>query len=214
MNFVEWYIRNRKELDPRRTLEDAFTFSSLIRSRRIISSTSIMEVLGEVVELKDYSYFSGEYSDVRARILALCDACHALRTMKEFSDGGRYFDDMLHLTEIEYNLLKGIVGSSFFSSIMTYYNMWYVNYSDVDCSGKEKSGHKVWSVLNKDKYVEEYYPVIEDMYDFIESLTKRAGYIVDDDGEGMLAMEKFFNLWNEYCEEVFFILSSIVRGGV
>ena len=70
--------------------------------------------------------------------------------------------------------------------------------------------HPVWKILNKEKYVEEFYPKLEEMYDFIQRLINITGNITED-GETIPTMLKFFNMWNEYNSETFWILSELVH---
>ena len=62
----------------------------------------------------------------------------------------------------------------------------------------------------KEKYVEEFYPKAEEMYDFIQSLINITGNITEN-GETIPTMLKFFNMWNEYDSETFWILSELVH---
>lgn len=70
--------------------------------------------------------------------------------------------------------------------------------------------HLVWKILKKEKYVEEFYPKAEEMYDFIQSLINITGNITEN-GETIPTMLKFFNMWNEYDSETFWILSELVH---
>lgn len=70
--------------------------------------------------------------------------------------------------------------------------------------------HPVWSVLNKEKYIEGFYSKAEEMYDFIKSLVDICGNITKD-GNTVPAMRQFFDMWNEYSSETFCILSSLVE---
>ena len=70
--------------------------------------------------------------------------------------------------------------------------------------------HPVWKILKKEKYVEEFYPKAEEMYDFIQSLINITGNITEN-GETIPTMLKFFNMWNEYDSETFWILSELVH---
>lgn len=70
--------------------------------------------------------------------------------------------------------------------------------------------HQVWKILKKEKYVEEFYPKAEEMYDFIQSLINITGNITEN-GETIPTMLKFFNMWNEYHSETFWILSELVH---
>ena len=71
--------------------------------------------------------------------------------------------------------------------------------------------HPVWSVLDKKKYVEDFYPKAEEMYDFIKSIVSVCGNVTKD-GNTVPAMQLFFNLWNEYFSETLYIyiLGSLV----
>ena len=70
--------------------------------------------------------------------------------------------------------------------------------------------HPVWKILKKEKYVGEFYPKAEEMYDFIQSLINITGNITEN-GETIPTMLKFFNMWNEYDSETFWILSELVH---
>lgn len=72
------------------------------------------------------------------------------------------------------------------------------------------SEHPVWKVLNKEKYAEEFIPKAEAMYDFIKSIVNICGNSTVD-GNTVPTMQVFFNMWNEYCSETFWILDSFVR---
>ena len=71
--------------------------------------------------------------------------------------------------------------------------------------------HPVWKILKKEKRddVEEFYPKAEEMYNFIQSLINITGNITEN-GETIPTMLKFFNMWNEYGSETFWILSELV----
>lgn len=73
-----------------------------------------------------------------------------------------------------------------------------------------KTEHPVWDILNKDKYIEEFYPKAEEMYDFIKSIVDICGNITKD-GNTVPAMKQFFDMWNEYSSETFCILDSLVN---
>lgn len=73
------------------------------------------------------------------------------------------------------------------------------------------NGHPVWKVLNKEKYVDEFIPQIEKMYDFIKSIVNTCGNTTVD-GNTMPTMQVFFNMWNKYSSETFWILDSLVNG--
>ena len=70
--------------------------------------------------------------------------------------------------------------------------------------------HPVWKILKKEKYVEEFYPKAEEMYDCIRSLINITGNITEN-GETIPTMLKFFNMWNEYHSETFWILNELVH---
>lgn len=70
--------------------------------------------------------------------------------------------------------------------------------------------HPVWKVLNKENYVEEFLPQVESMYDFIKSIVNACGSVTRD-GNTLPAMKIFFNMWNEYSSETFWILDSLVN---
>lgn len=76
-----------------------------------------------------------------------------------------------------------------------------------DCNINE---HPVWKVLNKEKYVEEFIPQAQKMYDFIKSIVNICGNITID-GNTVPVMQVFFNMWNEYSSETFWILDSLVH---
>ena len=73
-----------------------------------------------------------------------------------------------------------------------------------------KTEHPVWSILNKDKYVEEFYPQAEVMYDFIKGIVATCGNTTKD-GNTVLAMKVFFDMWNEFSSETFWILDKLVN---
>ena len=73
-----------------------------------------------------------------------------------------------------------------------------------------KTEHPVWSILKKEKYVEEFYPQAEEMYDFIKSIVEICGNITTD-GNTVPAMKKFFDMWNEYSSETYWILGNLVN---
>lgn len=75
---------------------------------------------------------------------------------------------------------------------------------------KENREHPVWTILNKEKYVEEYYSEFEEMYDFINALVKQSGCITKD-GNTIPTMKVFFDMWNDYGGETFRILGSLVH---
>lgn len=70
--------------------------------------------------------------------------------------------------------------------------------------------HPVWKVLDKEKYVEEFIPKIEKMYDFIKSIVNICRNTTID-GNTVPTMQVFFNMWNEYSSETFWILDSLVN---
>lgn len=73
-----------------------------------------------------------------------------------------------------------------------------------------KNQHPVWNVLNREKYVEEFYPKAEEMYDLIKCMITACGFITKD-GNTVPAMKVFFDYWNEYSHETFAILGSLIR---
>lgn len=82
--------------------------------------------------------------------------------------------------------------------------------SELEHEKVEMSEHPVWSILNKEKYVEEFYPKAENMYDFIKSIVNICGNTTMD-GNTVLTMKIFFDMWNEYSGETFCILYSLVN---
>ena len=70
--------------------------------------------------------------------------------------------------------------------------------------------HPVWKVLSKEKYVEEFIPKAENMYDFIRGIVKTCGNVTVD-GNTVPVMKVFFDMWNEYSSETFWILDSLVN---
>lgn len=74
----------------------------------------------------------------------------------------------------------------------------------------EINEHPVWKVLNKGKYVEEFFPQAENMYDFIKSIVCVCGNTTVG-GNTVPTMQVFFNMWNEYSSETFRILDSLVN---
>lgn len=70
--------------------------------------------------------------------------------------------------------------------------------------------HPVWSILNKEKYVEEYYSEFEEMYNFINYLVKVSGNAIKD-GNTIPTMRIFFDMWNTYGGETFWILDHLVN---
>ena len=77
----------------------------------------------------------------------------------------------------------------------------------------EESQHPVWKILKKDRYVKEYWKFYEDLYDFIDSLTKQLGESVFD-GRKELTMRHLYNLLNEQNTETFVILDRVTRSDV
>lgn len=73
-----------------------------------------------------------------------------------------------------------------------------------------KKEHPVWNILRKKRYVPEFYPEAEAIYDFIKSLCVKAGSITYK-GVEVSQMKIFFNLWNEYNSETFRILDHLVN---
>lgn len=74
----------------------------------------------------------------------------------------------------------------------------------------EKVEHPVWKILNKEKYVEEFYTQAEEMYDFIQGIVHLCGNVTKD-GNSIPAMKMFYDMWNEYSSETFRILESLVH---
>ena len=74
----------------------------------------------------------------------------------------------------------------------------------------KKEEHPVWSILDKSKYVKDFYPKAEEMYDFIKNIVNICGDVTKD-GNTVPVMKIFFDLWNEYSSETFFILDSLVN---
>lgn len=70
--------------------------------------------------------------------------------------------------------------------------------------------HPVWSILDKNKYVEEFYVQAETMYDFIKSIVTTCGNTTKD-GSTVPTMKVFFDMWNEFSSETFFILDNLVN---
>lgn len=73
-----------------------------------------------------------------------------------------------------------------------------------------KAEHPVWNVLQKDKYVAEYHKQAEEIYDFIKGLVEKCGTITVDRVE-ILAMKRFFDMWNKYSSDTFRIMDSLVN---
>lgn len=78
-----------------------------------------------------------------------------------------------------------------------------------ECCDKNNE-HPVWKILNKNKYVEEFYQQAESMYDFIKSIVTVCGNTTKD-GNTVPAMKVFFDMWNEFSDETFWILSELVN---
>ena len=70
--------------------------------------------------------------------------------------------------------------------------------------------HPVWDILKKENYVDEFQPKAEEMYDFIKSLVDVTGNVTEN-GNTIPTMLKFFNMWNEYSSETFWILDNLVH---
>lgn len=62
--------------------------------------------------------------------------------------------------------------------------------------------HNVWKILKKDRYTEEGIKKMEQIYDFLSVMKNTLGD---------LTIQEFFNMLNENNDEVFFILSTMVR---
>lgn len=73
-----------------------------------------------------------------------------------------------------------------------------------------KTEHPVWSILDRDKYVEEFYPQLEAMYDFIKGIVTTCGNTTKD-GNTVPTMKVFFDMWNEFSSETFWILDRLVN---
>ena len=78
-----------------------------------------------------------------------------------------------------------------------------------ECCDKNNE-HPVWKILNKDKYVEEFYQQAESMYDFIKGIVTVCGNTTKD-GNTVPTMKVFFDMWNEFSGETFWILSELVN---
>lgn len=78
-----------------------------------------------------------------------------------------------------------------------------------ECCDKNNE-HPVWKILNKDKYVEEFYQQAESMYDFIKGIITVSGNTTKD-GNTVPVMKVFFDMWNEFSDETFWILSELVN---
>lgn len=74
----------------------------------------------------------------------------------------------------------------------------------------KKSEHPVWSILDKEKYAEEFHSQAEEMYDFIKGIVETCGNVTRD-GKTVPAMKVFFDMWNEQSSETFRILDSLVN---
>lgn len=83
-------------------------------------------------------------------------------------------------------------------------------FSELKHEKVENGEHPVWKVLNKEKYVEEFIPKAEAMYDFIKSIVNTCGNSTVD-GNTVPTMQVFFNMWNGYSSETFWILDSLVN---
>lgn len=70
--------------------------------------------------------------------------------------------------------------------------------------------HPVWGILNKDKYVEEFYPQAEAMYAFIKGIVTTCGNTTKD-GNTVPTMKVFFDMWNEFRNETFWILGALTH---
>lgn len=75
---------------------------------------------------------------------------------------------------------------------------------------ENKKEHPVWKILRKERYITEFQPKAEAMYDFIQSLINITGNITEN-GETIPTMLKFFNMWNDYSSETFHILDHLVN---
>ena len=82
--------------------------------------------------------------------------------------------------------------------------------SELEHEKVEMNEHPVWKVLNKEKYVDEFIPQAEKMYDFIKSIVNTCGNTTVD-GNTVPTMQIFFNMWNKYSSETFWILDSLVN---
>lgn len=67
---------------------------------------------------------------------------------------------------------------------------------------ENKKEHPVWKILRKERYITEFQPKAEAMYDFIKALCEKTGDTT---------MKVFFNMWNEYNSETFCILNYLVN---
>ena len=75
---------------------------------------------------------------------------------------------------------------------------------------KTSNEHPVWSVLDKSKYVDEFHPKAEEMFDFIKGIVHTCGNVTKDDNT-VPAMKVFFDLWDNYSSETFAILDKLVN---
>ena len=82
--------------------------------------------------------------------------------------------------------------------------------SELEHEKMEMSEHPVWKVLDKEKYVDNFIPQAEKMYNFIKSIVSTCGNTTVD-GNTVPAMQVFFDMWNEYSSETFWILDSLVN---
>lgn len=64
--------------------------------------------------------------------------------------------------------------------------------------------HPVWSILQKEKYTEEWYKEAEALYNFIETLSKDIG---------PERTKQLFDYWNEFSSETFWILEHFRQAG-
>ncbi|WP_099467807.1 hypothetical protein [Konateibacter massiliensis] len=62
--------------------------------------------------------------------------------------------------------------------------------------------HSVWKFLKKDRYTKEGIKKTEQIYDFLQKMKEDVG--VD-------RMRELFDMWNEYSDETFWILSNITH---
>lgn len=74
----------------------------------------------------------------------------------------------------------------------------------------QNAEHPVWSILCKEAYVEKFHPKAEEMYDFIKQLVEACGDVIQD-GKAIPAMKRFFDMWNNYSSETFWILDRLVN---
>lgn len=72
--------------------------------------------------------------------------------------------------------------------------------------------HKVWDILDKSKFTDEFVPQAEYMYDFIKGLVTTSGNCTSSlSGDTVKTMKEFFDLWNNYGSETFKILGTLVN---